>query len=55
MLVGVVKRYYSTAVNEGIGVTMVTTTMGPVLAVQGEFDENICEFTILYCASNHCV
>ena len=40
MLVGVVKRYYSTAVDEGIDVTMVTTTMGPVLAVQGGFDEN---------------
>ena len=42
MLMGVVKRYYSTAVNEEIGVTMVMTTMGPVLAVQGELDENSC-------------
>ena len=42
MLVGVVKRYYSTAVKEGIGVTMVTTTMGPVLAVQGELIRILC-------------
>ena len=42
VLVGVVKRYYSTAVKEGIGVTMVTTTMGPVLAVQGELIRLVC-------------